>query len=125
MQFQGMGKPSVGIVFDAGLGSTIEDVLALASLYGFQSKNEARVISVSTTRSSLSAAVFADILMRFYTGAPEGFGVGPTPIGLTLGPKTAPDTPMMAAVVGKMVDGKPAYSRAIEKMNDNADPLAT
>ena len=29
MQFQGMGKPSVGIVFDAGLGSTIEDVLAL------------------------------------------------------------------------------------------------
>ena len=53
MQFQPQGKPSVGIVFDADLGNTIDDALALAMLFGFQGKNESRVLSVSTTKSSL------------------------------------------------------------------------
>src|SRR6266481_5159462 len=83
MQFQPQGKPSLGIVFDSDLGNTIDDALALVSLYGFQGKGEARVIAVSTTKPSLNAAIFADILVRFYTGDPGPFG-GPTPIGLTL-----------------------------------------
>ena len=73
MQFQPQGKPSVGIVFDADFGNTIDDALALAMLYGFQGKNEARVLSVSTTKSSLNAAIFADVLVRFYTGEPSPF----------------------------------------------------
>ena len=81
MQFQPQGKPSVGIVFDADLGNTIDDALALAMLFGFQGKNEARVLSVSTTKSSLNAAIFADVLVRFYTGEPSPF-FGVTPIGL-------------------------------------------
>jgi len=124
MQFQPQGKPPVGIVYDADLVNRIDDVLALASLYGFQGKGESRVISVSTTKSSLNAAVFGDILVRFYTGDPGPFGGGPTPIGLTLG-KASPDTPMMTAVLTKMADeGKPAYVRSIKQMNDTADPLA-
>ena len=36
------------------------------------------------------------------------------------------DTPIMSAVVGKMTaEGKPAYPRNIEKLNDTADPVAT
>src|SRR5882762_1757052 len=123
MQFQSQAKPSVGIVYDADLGNSLEDALALASLYGFQGKGESRVIAVSTTRPSLNAAIFADVLVRFYTGDPGPFG-GPTPIGLTLG-KAPADAPLVTAVLGKMSpEGKPAYARGIQQMNDTADPLA-
>ncbi|MCX6626752.1 MAG: hypothetical protein NTW28_03865 [Candidatus Solibacter sp.] len=118
MQFQGQGKPPVGIVFDADIGSTIDDALALAMLFGFQGKNESRVLSVSTTRSSLNAAIFADVLVRFYTGEPGPFG-GAMPIGLCLSGKMAAPTPMLDAVAGNA-----KYPRGILKMNDTADPVA-
>ena len=116
MQFQ-QGKPSVGIVFDADLGNQIDDALALASLYGYQGKGESRVIAVSTSRPGLNSAIFADILVRFYTGEPGPFATV-QPIGLTLG-KAQPDTPLMAAIVGKA-----QYPRDIKQMNQTADPLA-
>jgi hypothetical protein len=113
-----MGKPSVGIVFDADLGNSIDDALALALLYGLQGKGEERVISVSTTKSSLKSAIFADILVRFYTGEPNGF-FGVTPIGLSLSGAMPADTPILDAVTGKS-----QYPRSIVRMNDTADPLA-
>lgn len=117
MQFQSQGRPPVGIVFDADLGNTIDDTLALASLFGYQGKGESRVIGVSTTKPSLNAAIFTDILVRFYSGPPGPFSIA-TPIGLTLG-KGSPDTPMMTALIAKEV-----YPRNIRQMNDTADPLA-
>src|SRR5438045_117826 len=120
MQFQPQGKPPVGIVYDACLGDAVDEALALASLYGFQGKGESRVIAVSTTRPSLNSAIFADILVRFYTGDPGPFGGGPTPIGLTLG-KAPADTPMMTAVLGRLTpEGKPVFPRGIRQMNDTA-----
>jgi hypothetical protein len=106
------------VVFDADLGNTIDDALALALLYGFQGKNEERVISVSTTKSSLKAAIFADILVRFYTGEPNPFA-GVIPIGLSLSGAMAADTPLLDGVVAKS-----QFPRAIVRMNDTADPLA-
>jgi len=124
MQF-GKVKPSPGVVFDADLGNTIDDALALALLYGLQGKSESRVVSVTVSKSSVKAAEFADTLVRFYTGEPGPF-FGVQPIGLALSGKMPEDTPMMSAVLGKMtVDGKPAYSRSIQKLNDTADPIAT
>ncbi len=118
MQFQSQGKPPVGIVFDADFGNTIDDALALAMLFGFQGKNESRVISVSTTKSSLNSAIFADILVRFYTGEPGPFAL-PTPIGLSLSGRMPEATPMLDAVAGNS-----KYPRTIVKMSDTADPLA-
>ena len=118
MQFAAPGKPPAGIVFDADLGNTIDDALALAMLFGFQGRNEARVISVSTTKSSLAAAIFADVLVRFYTGEPGPFASA-MPIGLSLGGKMAATTPILDAVVGD-----PKYPRNIVKLNDTADPVA-
>ena len=118
MQFQAEGKPAAGIVFDADLGNTIDDALALAMLFGFQGKSESRVLSVSTTKSSLNAAIFADVLVRFYTGEPGPFAPA-MPIGLCLSGKMAAPNAMLDAVVG---DAK--YARTIVKMNDTADPLA-
>ena len=119
MQIFGMGKPSVGVTYDASFGTSIDGALALALLYGLQGKNESRVISVSVSRSSLNAAVFADVLVRFYTGEPNPFS-GVTPVGLTLSGKLAEDTPMISSVVAKT-----SYPRDIYKMNDTADPMAT
>src|SRR5260370_3961428 len=118
MQFQPQGKPSPGIVFDADIGNTIDDALALAMLCGFQGKNESRVLSVSTTKSSLAAAIFADVLVRFYTGEPGPFAP-PIPIGLSLSGKMADPNPMLAAVTRNA-----KYARTIVKINDTADPLA-
>ena len=118
MQFQSQGKPPAGIVFDADLGNTIDDALALAMLYGFQGKNEARVLSVSTTKSSLAAAIFADVLVRFYTGEPGPFAAA-IPIGLSLSGKMPAPNPMLDAVAGNA-----RYARSIVKMNDTADPVA-
>ena len=108
----------MGIVFDADLGNTIDDALALAMLFGFQGKNEARVISVSTTKSSLEAAIFADVLVRFYTGEPGPFAPA-MPIGLSLAGNMAATTPILDAVVGNA-----KYPRSIVKLNDTADPVA-
>ena len=106
------------MVFDADLGNTIDDALALAMLFGFQGKNESRVLSVSTTKNSLQAAVFADVLVRFYTGEPGPFA-GAMPIGLALSGKMAAPNAMLEAVTGN-----PKYPRNIVKMNDTADPVA-
>ena len=116
MQFGGQGKPSLGVIFDADMGSTIDGPLGLALLYGLQGKNESRVVSVTTSRPSVNSAALCDILVRFYTGEPGGF-FGAQPIGMTSG-KTAEDTPMIAAVLAK------PYSRGIHKLNDTADPVA-
>jgi inosine-uridine nucleoside N-ribohydrolase len=117
MQFQSQARPPAGVVYDADLGNTIDDALALAALFGFQGKNQTRVLSVCTTKSSLNAAIFADVLVRFYTGPPSPFAVA-MPIGLALG-KGSADTPMMTAVLEK-----PVHARDIRQMNDTADPLA-
>src|ERR1039458_9233247 len=91
--------------------------LALAMLYGFQGKNESRVLSVSTTKSSLAAAIFADVLVRFYTGEPGPFAA--IPIGLSLSGNMSAPNPMLDAVAGN-----PKFARNIVKMNDTADPVA-
>src|SRR5690242_1139592 len=118
MQIFGQGKPSVGVVYDAAFGNTIDGALGLALLYGLQGKNESRVVSVSVSKSCLNAAIFADVLVRFYLGEPSPFS-GPTPIGLALSGKMPDDTAMIASVVSK-----PDYAHDVKKMNDTADPAA-
>ena len=103
-----MAKPSVGIVFDADMGNSIDDALALALLYGIESKSEARVVSLSTTKSTLKSAAFLEALQKFFFGRP-------LPVGM---PETGKDTrvtPMLAAVADK-------YPNTIKQLNDTADP---
>ncbi|MGO9262189.1 MAG: hypothetical protein ACLQU1_38690 [Bryobacteraceae bacterium] len=123
MQLGGQ-KPSLGVVFDCDMGA-IGDALALAMLFGFQGKNESRVISVSITRASLPAAAFTEVLTRFYLGDPGPFGPGNLPIGVTEGGKLRDDPPMTAAVLSRQTaEGKPQYPSSIRKWNDTADPAA-
>lgn len=103
-----MAKPSVGVVFDADMGNSIDDALALALLYGIESKSEARVVSLSTTKSTLKSAAFLEALQKFFFGRPVSVGM----------PETGKDTavtPMLAAVADR-------YPNTIKQLNDTADP---
>jgi hypothetical protein len=123
MQFQ-LGKPSIGVVFDCAMGSSIDDALALGMLFGLQGKSECRVVSVSVTKCNLKAAAFADALVRFYTGPPGPFGAQMA-IGMATTGLMPEDTPMLDAPLARMdPQGKPLYGRGIVKMNDTADTSA-
>ena len=124
MQFQ-QGKPPIGVVFDSAMGSSIDDALALALLFGLQGKNECRVISVSVTKCNLRAAAFADALVRFYTGPPGPFGGPPMAIGMSTAGLMPEDTPMLTVPLARQdPEGKPLYARGIAKLNETADTSA-
>ncbi len=122
MQFPFGGKPPLGVVYDSALGSDIGDVLAMALLYGFDGKNEARVVALSTTKHNLKSAAFADLVARFYAGAADGsfgFSGRALPVGLATTGIMPEDTPMLAAPLSR-----PTYSHGVRELNDTSEPAA-
>jgi inosine-uridine nucleoside N-ribohydrolase len=121
-------KPPLGVIFDCDLGNSIDDALALALLYGFDGKNEARAVAVSVSKPNLKAAAFCDAIGRFYAGEVSGAfnAAGRTlPVGLTTEGKSPEDTPMLTEPLAKRTaDGKPVYPNGIETVIDTADPMA-
>jgi inosine-uridine nucleoside N-ribohydrolase len=133
MQAPDEERPALGIAFDSDIGNSIDDVLALGLLYGFDSRKpvEARLISVSVTKSNLKAAGFCEAVDRFYTEftnreIPERFRRNnPSPVGLSLDGKMAGDTPLLTATLSKRDDGgNLLYPQEIEKATDTADAAA-
>ena len=124
----GQGRPPVGIIYDSDLGNRIDDVLALAVLYGLDGKNECRVVSITISKPSLKAAAFAEAIGRFYSGAVSGaFGATGRnlPIGLATEGARPEETSMMKAVLeAKTAEGKPKYDHGIHSINDTAEPHA-
>ncbi len=127
MQFP-QGKPPIGIIFDSAMGSRIDDVLAMALMYGLDGKNEARVVSVSVSRSNVNSAAFSEAIGRFYAGAVSGdFGaVGRNlPVGLATDGRITGETPMLTVPLGKKdKDGKPVYAHGIHHVVDTAEVSA-
>jgi hypothetical protein len=118
MQFGGGGTPPVGVLFD-GAFDRIGDLLALAVLYGLQSKGDARVASISVNRPDLPAAQFCDVVKRYYSGG--GFFGGGLPIGAVEG--TQQPAPVYAKLLAKPGDeGEPVYKPALTRFIDSADP---
>lgn len=118
MQSKGLAKPPIGVVFDSDIGNRIDSILALALLYGFDARNEARVAAVTTSKSNLKSAAYCDAIGRFY--AAGGFS-RTLPVGLSGDGNGSADSPMLMAPLGKMnAEGKPAYPHSIEKLNDTA-----
>lgn len=128
MQFQGQTPPSVGIIFDSGLGNSIDEALALALLYGLDGKNELRILALSVSKPNLKSAAFCEAIARFYGGASSGaFGaMGRTlPVGLADEGKLPEDTPMLIVPLAKRgEDGKPIYGHGIEKLSDTGEVRA-
>ena len=125
MQFPGNTKPPVGIIFDSDMGNRIETALAMSLLYGLDGKNEARVVSVSVSKSNLKSAAFSEAIGRFYGGAVNGgfASVGRTlPVGMADDGRMAEDTPMLTVPLSKKDDkGAPLYVHGIHTLVDTAE----
>lgn len=125
MQFPGQGKPPLGIIYDSDFGNRIDDALALALLYGFDGKGQARVVSMSVTKSNLKAAAMCEVVGRFYGGAVSGaiFAIGRTlPLGMATDGRMAEDTPMITVPLErKNASGAPVYNHGINRLEDTAE----
>jgi hypothetical protein len=126
MQFPGAAPPSVGVLFDSAF-DRIDDLLALALLYGLDGKGEMRMSAVTVSRPDFAAAQFCDIVKRFYSGAPGGFGFGAAfPVGLAAEEKGKPQVkalPAYSTLLAKTgEDGAALYKPGIEKFDDTGDP---
>lgn len=119
MQFPGAAPPPVGVLFDSAF-DRIDDLLALALLYGLDGKGEARMTAVSVSRPDFAAAQFCEIVKRFYSGPGGGFGFS-FPVGLAAG--QAKPLPAYAALLAKTGDdGAPLYKPPFEKFEETSDP---
>lgn len=128
MQLKSPNKPSLGVVFDSDMGTRAETALALAVLYGLDGKNECRVVSVSSTRTSLLSAAFCEVVGRFYAGAVSGgFGTfaRTLPVGLAADGKIPGDTPFLTQPLSRQnPDGSVTYQHGIETLVDTAEARA-
>lgn len=127
MQPRQTEKPAVGIVLDSAL-SRVDDALAMALLYGLDGKKEERLVSVSISRANLKAAIYSDIVGRFYAGAVSGaigFGGRTLPVGLADSGALKDDEPFFARPVAKVgADGKPVFESDIKEDLDTAEVAA-
>jgi hypothetical protein len=111
-------KPPTAVVFDSSIQDDIGHVLALAQLLSYQSRQEVRLTSVSTSANNLKTAAFCDLMVRTYGAS--------LPIGMAVNvPASTTVPPMLSTVLAKTTpEGKPAYNRVVERLNDTADPVA-
>jgi hypothetical protein len=91
--------------------SRVDDALAMALLYGLDGKKEERLVSVSVSRANLKAAIYSDVVGRFYAGAVSGaigFGGRTLPVGLADSSSLKDDEPFFA----KPLEQDPARRQA-------------
>jgi hypothetical protein len=124
MQSPFEGKQPLGVVYNTSM-TRPDAALALALLYGFQGKREARMASVSVNGAGLGAAIFCDLVQRFYTLGPIRNGNQVLMPGLAAEGALPADPPMVtAAVERKNAAGEPQYARSIRRVGDTSLPEA-
>ncbi|MBK9168615.1 MAG: nucleoside hydrolase [Bryobacterales bacterium] len=112
--------PPPGVIFDADMGNSIDDALALALLYGFDGRDEIRVVAISVSKPNLNAARFTEAVRRFYM---PGFAGKALPVGLAAEGPLPEDTAMLTQPLSRRDDeGEPLYPHGIGGVNDTADP---
>lgn len=113
-------RPPLGVVLDGDLGSRPDALLAVAMLNGFTAKGEARRISLSLSRSSLTTARLADVIAEFYPTLPLKAGF--STIGMPEGALPSEDAPALGALLSlKGADGAAVYTSNVRRLVDTAD----
>jgi hypothetical protein len=107
------GPQPIGVVYNTSMDRP-DAALALAELYGFQGKREARVGSVCVAGSGLNAAIYCDIVSKFYTLGPPRNSNLLLPVGLAAAEPLPPDPPMVRTAL----DG--AYPHTVKKVSDTS-----
>lgn len=108
-------KPSVGVIYNTSM-SRPDAALALAALYGFRGRGESRMGCVCVTGSGLNAAIFCDIVGRFYMPGPQRNANEVLPVGLAAENPLPPNPPMVQPVV----EHDPPYPHSIRKLTDTS-----
>ncbi len=130
MQFPRRGQPApLGVLYDSSLDGGIDQILALSMLFGLSALQQLRIPSLTTSRFNLHNAAFLDVVARFFAAeiaGDSGQNRGPSPIGMASNGKQSDAVPptLAAALTKVSAEGKPAYPRGIEKLNDTAEPTA-
>ena len=111
--------PPIGVVYHTSMNRP-DAALALAALYVFDNKREARVGAVCVGGSGLDAAIFCDVVARFYITS-ERNSNQLLPIGLAAADPIFPSSPMVRAALERTgADGEPLYRRTIQRVTDTA-----
>jgi hypothetical protein len=118
MQFN--GKQPLGVVYNTTMNRP-DAALTLALLYGFTGKREARIGSVCVNGSGLGAAIFCDVVARFYTPGPLRNANQTLPPGLAAELPLPPDPPMVKPAIERKNDkGEVQYARSVRKITDTS-----
>src|SRR5438128_1738282 len=104
------GPQPVGVVYITTMDRP-DAALALSALYGFQQKRESRMGSVCVVGSGLQAAVYCDIVARFFTPGPPRNANQVLPTGFAASHPLPADPPMVRIAI----DGK--YDRTVKKVS--------
>jgi ABC-type transporter Mla MlaB component len=113
-------RPPVGVAFDGDLATRPDALLALALLNGLTANQEARRVSLSVSRPSLTAARLADVIAEFYPTLP--LGAGYLTVGMLDGPVPRDDAPALARMLAtKTPEGAAVYESRVRRLIDTAD----
>jgi hypothetical protein len=130
MQAPGRGpvRPPIGVALDGDFGNRLDAMMAVAMLNGFTAKTEARRISLSVSRPSLTSAKVADVVSGFYRPRPvggPGGGIGAITegmIGMPEGSSGSDDNAALGALLTKTsADGAPLYTSPIAGLVNTAE----
>jgi hypothetical protein len=113
----------LGVVYDTSMARA-DAALALAALYVTASRRQARVNGISVNGSGLAAAVFCDLVARFYTGTRVPSSNGVLPIGFDAEAGAADPAMVERALARTRADGQPQYARSVQHVTDTAAPDA-
>lgn len=122
-QARGPVAAPTGVVYNTSMARP-DAALALAALYLFENKRQARVGAVCVSGAGLNTAIFCDLVARFYAG-PARNSNSALPVGLAVVAPPAPDPPMVQPVVDrKKPNGDPQYPRSIRQLTDTSQAEA-
>ncbi len=114
------GPQPVGVIYNTSMRRP-DSALALAALYGFEGKREARAGAVCVVGAGLNTAIYCDILSRFYHPGPLRNGNTELAVGLAAISPLPPDAPMVNAVVErKDSTGALQYARNVRRLADTS-----
>jgi hypothetical protein len=125
LQGPGRGGPApIGIVYNTSMARP-DAALALAALYVFGIRRQARVGAVCVSGAGLDTAVYCDIVSRFYTPGPVRSSNSVLPVGLAAVSPLPPDAPMIKPAVARTEPGGgPTYARSIQRVSDTSQAEA-
>jgi len=99
------------LIFDTDIGNDIDDALALAMIHTLADRAEVELLAVTVSKDNPWAAVYVDLVNRFY-------GYPGIPIGTVRNGKTPDDGNYVRTVAERKVGGRFVYPRTLKSGAD-------